>query len=233
MKILLQIGRNFLVMVCFVFMSPFILYGIVQVIWNIYCTIEDFMEDTAIAWAASSIEQFQVDNQHYDIATIVFGISNSEIEYRYDGTQFVIENLAYKMGSGVFDHKCTQFLRSHDKDSNDKQLINDICHVLNQYDLDYQYIDPYDYRGFLYGDTYVFGQYSESYLNGQYLEISLRPIQGPNTILRFDLELSSDSLEYDIINDLKAIDNVKNESLVTSVHNLLGLINTVEHENLS
>lgn len=202
-------------------------------IWGIQSAVEDYIENRAIEKAKASIVPFRVDNKEYDITTVVFGISNSEFTYEYDGSQFVIQGLDYKMGASAFDHKCTRFLYSSNKDGNDVQLINDICNLLNQYDLDYKYIDGYGYRGFLYGNCYIFGEYDASYLNGQYLEISLRPTEGPNTILRFDLELSPNSLEYEIISDLKRIDHIKEENRVASIENLLGLIKPMDTQKMN
>lgn len=228
----LKIAIAFLLSVLLFLMSPFILYKLVDDVWSVYCMVDQYIEDKTVEKASKSIEQLAVNNDVFDIKTVVFGISNSEIEYEIKDSRLLITNLEYKMGSGVFNNFCTHWLHSYNTDGNDVQLINDICKVLNKYDLDFSYVDGYSYRGFYYKEGYVYGRYDESYLNGQYLEISLRPIEGPNIIIRFDLDLNLDSVEYQIANDLRGIENASDEYIVGSFYNLLGLINSDKQEQV-
>lgn len=120
-----------------VVLSPLIFFEVLGFIGWVEYTIQTNSEDRATEQAKSSIEQFKVDDKQYDIGTVIFGISNSEIEFEYDGEKFFLESFEYNMGSSAFNHKCTYWLHSHNHDGNDIELINDICKVLNKYDLVY------------------------------------------------------------------------------------------------
>lgn len=230
MKIGIALFLVFVLVIILILLSPFILFGIFGIVGKIQHTIENTIEEKATENAISLIEPFKVDNNQYDISTIIFGISNTKIEYEFDGTKFVIESMKYNMDSSAFNDKCTYWLHSYNIKDNDVQLINDVCKVLNKYDLEYEYVEGYIYRGSMYGEGYVYGSYDESYLHGQYLEITLRPIEGEYTVLRFDLELSPDSVEYGIINDLRDIDNISQSEIPWSIGSLLQAINMTENE---
>lgn len=228
MSDIMKIGVALLLAFILLLLSPIIFFGILGVIGRVEYTIQKTTEDRATEKAKSSIEQFKVNDNKYDISTVIFGISNSEIEFEYDGEKFIVEGFEYNMGTSAFNDKCTYWLHSYNKDGNDIQLINDICKVLNKYDLEYEFVDTYIYRGSGYGDGYIFGEYDTGYLNGQYLEITLRPIEGEYTVLRFDLDLVSGSVESDIIKDLRGIETINEAELPWSIGTLLGLINIDE-----
>lgn len=212
-------------------LSPFILYGIVMSAWKVEYTIEKFFRNQAISRATSVIEPFYVDGQSYDITTVMLGIANSQVEYSNDGSNFTIDRLNYHMDSSVFHHYCSTSLQSYNREEHDIDLINDICTVLNGYNLDYNFIEGYGYRGFFYGDGYVYGRYDTSYLNGQYLEISLRPLEGKNIVLRFDLQLDPASLDYQIISDLKSMEHASHQDRVNSIHNILEQVTPLVEED--
>lgn len=231
MRKTLIILSGLLIIAVLILLSPLIFFVILGVVGRVEYTIQKTIEDRAVEKASLSIEQFEVEDKKYDIMAIVVRISNTEIEYEQKDSRLEISNFQYKMGSSIFNNFSTHGMYSYNKEENDIQFINDICKVLNQYDLDYNYVDGYSYRGFYYEEGYLFGRYDESFLNGQFIEISLRPIEGQNIILRFDLELSPDSVEYQIVQDLRAIENARDEYSVSSFYNLLGLINREQQEN--
>lgn len=224
MRKIFTVVVGLIIVVVLVLLSPIIFFGTMGVIGRIEYSIQKSKEDKATEAAKSLIEPFKIDGEEYDIGIIIFGISNSNIEYSNTGEGFVIDSVEYEMGSSAFNNKSTYWLYSYNEDGNDVQLINDICRVLNNYDLDYEYVDTYIYRGSGYGDSYVFGGYDTAYLNGQYLEITLRPVDWQSIVLRFDLELLADSLEHQIIMDLRGIENVDESEIPWSIANLLDLI---------
>lgn len=226
---LIKIVKYSLLSLVLLGMSPFILYFLVMSVWRVEYTFEKFFKNQAIDRAASVIEPLYVDGTFYDITTVMIGVSNSEVEYSREGDTFSIDSITYHMDSGVFHHFGSAWLYSYNREEHDIELINDICTIINGYDLDYKFIEGYGYRGFYYGDGYVYGRYDEAFLNGQYIEISLRPIEGKNTVLRFDLELDPDSIEYQLVSDLKAMEHAQ-DGTVSSVYNVLGLITPQKEE---
>lgn len=227
---LTKIAKYVLFSLVLLVMSPFLLYFTVMAVWRIEYTVEDFIRNQKISRATSVIQPIYVDGQAYDIATIMIGISHSDVEYSREGDAFSIDHITYHMDSDVFDHYCSAWFHSYNHEDDDVEMIDDICSILNSYDLNYEFIEGYGYRGYFYGDGYVYGRYDASYLNGQYLELSLRPIEGKNIVLRFDLELPPDSLDYQIISDLKAMEHASDQSRVSSIHNILALVTPVEKE---
>lgn len=209
-------------------LAPYLLYFLIMGVWRIQYMAEDFFQTQAINRATSVIEPFYVDGQFYDITTIIFGVANSEIEYSREGDAFSIDRINYDIDSGVFHRYASGSLNSYEREGYDIDLINDICTVLNGYNLDYEFLEGYGYRGFFYGDGYVYGSYSASYLHGQYIEITLKPTEGKNIVLRFDLELDPDSLDYQIISDLKAMEHASEQDRVNSLHNILALITPLD-----
>lgn len=227
MKDLQKIIITSLVVVVGIFCSPFIIYSTFMFVWGIEYEIEDYFQEKAIKKATKSIQPLEVHDEVYDIKIVMFGIANSEFEYHYDGSKFVIDEVHYDMSSDIFSHLCSEYLYSYLGTDYDMQMIDAICGVINSYNLEYEFVEGYGYRGYYYGDCYVYGRYDEAYLNGQYLELSLRPTEGYSTVLRFDLELEPDSIEQQIISDLKKIDHKTEEQRLSSVENLLGLVKTV------